>query len=170
MANWHDYIQPTELADTVSYFNDKVGESRHVSSQAALTVAQQACDYYSYLSSDEEVADAIRYDVQSFAEYATLGVNVSDGLEYADRYAPLLASGHPDNGFKNLDEAATWISGAPELNWAARRAIVAALSPASSEVETLHANTRLMLMSKDGQLSDSTAAYLEKALSSASSE
>jgi hypothetical protein len=170
MAKWHDYIQPTELADTITHFNDKVGDSRHISSEAALSVAQLACDYYSYLDSSEEIADAIRYDVQSFAEYATLGVNVSGELEFSGRYAPLLASGHPDNGFKNLDHAANWISGAPELNNTAKRAIVAALSPKSSEVETLHANTRLMLMSKDGQLSDSTAAYLEKALSLVSSK
>jgi hypothetical protein len=169
MANWHDFVQPTELADTVSYYNDKVGESRHVSSEATLAVAKQACDYYSYLDADER-ADAIRYDIQSFAEYATLGVNVSEGLEFAPRYSSLLAAGHPDRGFKDLDAAASWISGAPELNSAARRAIVAALSPASSEVEVLHANTRLMLMSKEGNLSDSTAAYLEKALSSTQSE
>jgi hypothetical protein len=169
MANWHDFIQPTELADTVSYFNDKVGETRHVSSEATLAIAKQACDYYSYLDAEER-ADAIRYDVQSFAEYATLGVNATDGLEFADRYAPLLAAGHPSKGFKDLDAAASWISGAPELNAAAKRAIVAALSPTSSEVEILHANTRLMLMSKDGQLSDLTAAYLEKALNSSQGE
>lgn len=169
MANWYDLIQPTELADTVSYYNDKVGETRHVSSEATLSVARQAYDYYSYLDADER-ADAIRYDVQSFAEYATLGLNVSEDLEFADRYEPLLAAGHPRKGFKNLDAAATWISGAPELNSAARRAIVAALSPTSSEVEVLHANTRLMLMSKDGQLSDITATYLEKALNSSQSE
>lgn len=169
MANWYDLIQPTELADTVSYYNDKVGETRHVSSEATLSVARQAYDYYSYLDADER-ADAIRYDVQSFAEYATLGLNVSEDLEFADRYEPLLAAGHPRKGFKNLDASATWISGAPELNSAARRAIVAALSPTSSEVEVLHANTRLMLMSKDGQLSDITATYLEKALNSSQSE
>lgn len=165
MAKWHDFISPDELADTASYFNDKVADSRKISADSIISVASMACDYYGYLEDSDAIADAIRYDVQSFAEYATLGYTETTELEFADRYSSLLAAGHPHNGFSDMENLAGWISGAPELSREARHAIVAALSPKSSEVEVLHANTRLFLIAKDGELSDATAELLELALS-----
>jgi hypothetical protein len=165
VPTWDTYINPEELADTFSYYNSKVGDSRAVDAQTAVKVAQQACNYYSYLSS-EEIADAIRYDVQSFAEFATTGFNVTDELEFHSRYQPLLASGHPDSSNPNKEKVAEWISGAPEISDRARDAIVAALSPEVDEVTLVHANTRLVVMAREGLLSDATMVLLERALSS----
>lgn len=164
MASWDQYITPEELADTFSYYNSKVGESRHVDAQTAVKVAQQACNYFSFLEGDER-ADAIRYDVQSFAEYATTAFNVDDELEFNDRYTALLASGHPYNPKGNRENLAEWIAGAPEVSDRARDAIVASLSPEVDEMTLLHANTRLIIMAREGQLSESTMLLLEKALS-----
>lgn len=165
MPSWDSYISPEELADTFSYYNSKVGDSRSVTAETAVKVAQQACNYYSYLDADE-IGDAIRYDVQSFAEYATTGFNVTDELEFDSRYQPLLASGHPDSTNPDKEQVAEWISGAPEISERAKDAIVAALSPEVDETVLLHANTRLIVMAREGLLSDATMVLLEKALSS----
>jgi hypothetical protein len=168
MSKWHNYITPDELADTASYFNDKVLGSRKITPEAVIQVAQMASEYYSYLNDHDAIADAIRFDVQSFSEYATMGYIANENLEFADRYASLLAAGHPHNGFNDLEISAKWISGAPELTSQAQHAIIAALSPKSSDIEQLHANTRLTLIAKNGELSDDTAEFLEAALSSIS--
>ncbi len=163
MNTWDQFISPDELADTISYYNSKVGESRHITAATAVEVAQQACNYYSYLEDDER-ADAIRYDVQSFAEYATTAFNVTDELEFNSRYTALLSSGHPYSESQDRENLAEWLAGAPEVSEKARDAIVASLSPDVDEVTLLHANTRLILMAKRGQLSDQTMFLLEKAL------
>lgn len=164
MANWDEFISPEELADTFSYYNSKVGESRQISAETAVQVAQQACNYYSYLEGEER-GDAIRYDVQSFAEYATTAFNFNDELEFSPRYTYLLASGHPYSESQDKESLADWIAGAPELTDKARQAIVASLSPGIDDVTLLHANTRLILMARQGQLSDQTMYLLERALS-----
>jgi hypothetical protein len=160
---WDQFISPDELADTISYYNAQVGESRHVTASTAVEVAQQACNYYSYLEDDER-ADAIRYDVQSFAEYATTAFNVVDDLEFSPRYLPLLSSGHPYSESQDKESLAEWLGGAPEVSDSAKDAIIASLSPDVDEVTLLHANTRLILMAKRGQLSEQTMFLLEKAL------
>lgn len=164
MANWDEFISPEELADTFSYYNSKVGESRQISAEVAVQVAQQACNYYSYLESEER-GDAIRYDVQSFAEYATTAFNFDDELEFSPRYSHLLASGHPYSENQDREALAEWVAGAPELTEKAREAVVASLAPDVDDVTLLHANTRLILMAREGQLSDQTMYLLEKALS-----
>lgn len=164
MANWDEFISPEELADTISYYNLKVGESRRISANEAIQVAQQACNYYSYLDAEER-KNAIRYDVQSFAEYATTAFNVEDELEFSPRYTHLLASGHPFAENPDKESLAEWIAGAPEVSERAKDAIIASLSPNVDDVTLLHANTRLILMAREGQLSDETMYLLERALS-----
>ena len=165
MATWDSYVTPEEVADTVSYYNEKVGESRHVDATTAISVVTQAFNYYNYLE-DEERADAIRYDLQTFCEYATTAFNTEEELAFSDRYSTLLASGHPYSGKTDKFEKAEWLSGAPELSYAGKSAIVAALSPKADEETVRHANVRLTVMAQEGMLSDSTMYLLEEALRS----
>jgi hypothetical protein len=165
MATWDSLLHPTEVAETINYFNEKVGPSRFVSASTALSVVVQAFSYYDYLEDDEK-ADAIRYDLQSFCEYATTAFNQNSELEFADRYRALLASGHPRSVKPEKAEVAEWISGAPELDHRSQAAIVAALSPEAHAETVRHAHVRLALMAQEGLLSFETMSLLEEALTS----
>jgi hypothetical protein len=165
MNTWNSYLSPEEVADTVSFYNEAVGETRHVSAETAINLVEQAFNYYSYLGDDER-ADAIRYDLQSFCEYATTAFNVEESLEFSDRYLGLLASGHPYSGKMEKQSMGEWLSGAPELTSSARSAIVASLSPEADDDLVRHANIRLTLMAERGELSPTTMLLLEQALSS----
>lgn len=164
MSNWDSVIHPGEVADTVNYFNEKVGSSRHVKSATAISVVAQAFNYYDYLEGEEK-ADAIRYDLQSFCEYATTAFNQGRELQFSDRYSSLLASGHPYSPKLDKVELAEWISGAPELDARGKTAIVAALSPEAHSETVRHAYVRLTVMAQSGMLSRETMSLLEKALS-----
>lgn len=165
MNTWENLLNPDEIADTVSYYNEKVGQSRHVDAATAVSVVSRAFNYYDYLD-DEGRADAIRYDLQSFCEYATTAFNVEDELKFSDRYVGLLASGHPKSPKAKKDLVVEWISGAPELNLSGRNAIVAALSPDAHPETVRHAHVRLTVMAQSGLLSEQTMSLLEKALTS----
>lgn len=165
MKTWNSYLTPEEVADTVSYYNEKVGESRHVDAATAVAVVEQAFNYYNYLE-DEERSDAIRYDLQSFCEYATTAFNAEDGLEFSDRYSGLLASGHPYSVTQNVEDLGEWIAGAPELTHQGRTAVIASLSPKADPETVRHAHVRLTLMAQNDELSPSTMYLLESALSS----
>jgi hypothetical protein len=163
MKTWDFFVAPEEVADTVSYFNEKVGESRHVDANTAIAVVVQAFNYYDYLE-DEERSDAIRYDLQSFCEYATTAFNVEDSLEFSNRYSSLLSSGHPRSAKSNKVDLSEWIAGAPELDDTSRSAVIASLSPEAGEDLVRHAHVRLTLMAQDGRLSRPTMVLLEEAL------
>jgi hypothetical protein len=163
MKTWNAYVNLEEVADTVSYYNQKVGISRHVTAETAVKVVEQAFNYYDYLEGREK-SDAISYDLQSFCEYATTAFNVEDSLEFSDRYSPLLASGHPRGLRPIKSEIPEWIAGAPELDGTARSAIIASLSPEADEDLVRHAHVRLSLMAQDGRLSPATMVLLEEAL------
>ncbi|NBU22546.1 MAG: hypothetical protein EBS38_01310 [Actinobacteria bacterium] len=165
MSTWDSLINPIEVAETVNYFNEKVGPSRYVSSSTAISVITQAFNYYDYLEGEEK-ADAIRYDLQSFCDYATTAFNQDNGLEFADRYRALLASGHPRSLRPEKAEVAEWIAGAPELDHRSQAAIVAALSPEAHAETVRHAHIRLALMAQEGLLSFETMSLLEEALTS----
>lgn len=165
MNTWDSLINPEEIADTVSFYNEKVGESRHVTAETAIKVVSQAFNYYDYLE-DEERADAIRYDLQSFCEYATTAFNSEDDLSFSDRYTSLLASGHPYSLKVDRSALADWIAGAPELTYSGKSAIVAALNPYSDLEVVRHANIRLTIMAQNSELSLNTMYLLEEALRS----
>lgn len=163
METWDAYINPEEVADTVTYYNQKVGSSRHVNAETVVKVVQQAFNYYDYLEGRAK-SDAISYDLQSFCEYATTAFNVEDSLEFSDRYSPLLASGHPRSLKPTKSAVPEWIAGAPELDGTAKSAVIASLSPGADEDLIRHAHVRLSLMAQGGRLSPSTMFLLEEAL------
>lgn len=165
METWNSYVSPEEVADTVSYYNNAVGESRQVSATTAVSLVEQAFNYYSHLEGEER-ADAIRYDLQSFCEYATTAFNAGEDLEFSDRYSPLLASGHPYATNRDQEALGEWIAGAPELAHKGKAAIVAALSPDVDSDTVRHAHVRLTVMAQNNELSASTMYLLEEALRS----
>ena len=165
MTTWDSLINPMEVAETINYFNEKVGPSRYVSASTAISVIAQAFNYYDYLEGEEK-ADAVRYDLQSFCEYATTAFNEENELQFADRYRTLLASGHPRSVKPDKAEVAEWIAGAPELDHRSQAAIVAALSPEAHSETVRHAHVRLALMAQEGLLSTQTMSLLQEALTS----
>lgn len=141
--------------------NSEFGVSRHVSKEDAYAVARAAVDKYEYLS-DEELYDAVLWEVQTFAEYATTGE--SEDLEELSAYAELLPEGHPATE-PSIVASATWLAGASDFDNSSRDAVLTAFSETEDYVLTMHATTRLRAVISSGNLSATTLYQLKDLVS-----
>lgn len=141
--------------------NSEFGVSRHVSKEDAYAVARAAVDKYEYLS-DEELYDAVLWEVQTFAEYATTGE--SEDLEELSAYAELLPEGHPATQ-PSIVASATWLAGASDFDNSSRDAVLTAFSETEDYVLTMHATTRLRAVISSGNLSATTLYQLKDLVS-----
>lgn len=141
--------------------NSEFGVSRHVSKEDAYAVARKAVDKYDYLP-DEELYDAVMWDVQSFVEYATTGET-----DYADEmaeYSNSLPEGHPSTE-SSVVASATWLAGASDFDNSSRDAVLTAFSETDDYVRAMHATTRLRAIISSGELSSTTLHYLKDLVS-----
>ncbi len=148
-------------AATIDYVLDSVnsefGVSRHVSKEDAYAVARKAYEKYESLS-DDELYNAILWEVQSFAEYATSGE--SEDLEDMAEYSSLLPEGHPATE-PSITASATWLAGASDLDNSSRDAVLTAFSESEDYVRAMHATTRLRAIISSGDLSAKTLNQLK---------
>lgn len=142
------------LVDTI---NSDFGVSRHVTKEASYSVAQKALDKYEYLE-DEEVYQAILWELQNFAEYATSGE--SENVEELSEYSSLLPEGHPSTE-PSIVASATWLAGASDLDNSSRDAVLTAFSETEDYVRAMHATTRLRAIISSGTLSSQTLHLLK---------
>ena len=127
----------------VDSINSEFGVSRHV-------------------SKEDELYDAVMWDVQSFVEYATTGET-----EYADEmseYAGLLPEGHPSTE-SSVTASATWLAGASDFDNSSRDAVLTAFSETDDYVRAMHATTRLRAIISSGNLSPKTLYHLKDLVS-----
>jgi hypothetical protein len=137
--------------------NSEFGESRRVSAETAYEIARKAVDKYDYLP-DEELYDAVMWELQNFLDYATSGE--SDYKEEFSLYSEYLPEGHP-NTKAALAASAAWISGAPDLDEKSRDAIVTAFSETEDYLAATHSTTRLRALISGGGLSVQTLKHLK---------
>ncbi len=137
--------------------NSEFGESRHVSAETAYEIARKAVDKYDYLP-DEELYDAVMWELQNFLDYATSGE--SEYKEEFSLYSEYLPEGHP-NTKAALAASAAWISGAPDLDEKSRDAIVTAFSETEDYLAATHSTTRLRALISSGELSVKTLKHLK---------
>ena len=145
----------------VEAVNSDFGVSRHVSKEDAYAVARAAVDKYEYLS-DDELYDAVLWEVQSFAEYATSGE--TEDLEDLEAYASLLPEGHPATE-PSIVASATWLAGASDFDNSSRDAVLTAFSETEDYVLSMHATTRLRAVISSGNLSATTLYQLKDLVS-----
>jgi hypothetical protein len=159
---WTDFVTAEDVVSIVDSYNAEASNIRAIDGDTALRVVELASDYYNYLDSADRAA-AIKYDLHSFAEFATTGFTSDGDLEFIDRYEALLASGHP---YVATDATATanWLAGAPELDEVSRTAVIASVAPGASDMQKLHAYTRLTVLASNNQLSPETMTLLEQVL------
>lgn len=160
--SWSDFVTAEDVISIVDSYNAEASNIRAVDGDTALKVVELASDYYNYLDSSDR-SEAIKYDLHSFSEFATTGFTSDGDLEFIDRYESLLASGHP---YVAADATATanWLAGAPELDDISRTAIIASVAPGASDMQKLHAYTRLTVLASNNQLSPETMTLLEQVL------
>lgn len=146
---------------TIDYVVDSLGSdfgvSRHVSKEDAYAVARKAVDKYEYLS-DDELYEAVLWDVHSFVEYATTGE--TEDLDEMAEYSSMLPEGHPSTE-PSIVASATWLAGAPDFDNSSRDAVLTAFSETEDYVRAMHATTRLRAIISSGELSAKTLYHLK---------
>lgn len=141
----------------VNSINSDFGSSRHVSKEDAYSVARRAVDKYAYLS-DEELYDAVLWELQTFVEYATSGE--SEDADDMAEYSSLLPEGHPSTE-ASIVASAAWLAGAPDFDNSSRDAVVTAFSESDDYVRSMHATTRLRAILSSGSLTERTLTQLK---------
>ena len=155
------FLTSDEIETVLSHYNSNVGGSRQVSLSAAAEVASRSYDAYSDGCASDKLSDAILWELHSFLEYATLGA--SEDLDVVSDHEDLLNAGHPAQGMTASAEARIdWASGAPEFDEASREVVKTALSETSSELEAVHAFSRLRALTASGKLDESTVELINK--------
>lgn len=148
-------------AATIDYIldsmNSEFGVSRHVSKEDAYAVARKAYDKYEDLT-DNELYEAVVWELQSFIEYATSGE--SEDLEDMSEYSSLLPEGHPATE-PSITASAAWLAGAPDLDNSSRDAVLTAFSETDDYVMAMHATSRLRAIISSGNLSSKTLYHLK---------
>ena len=146
---------------TIDYVVDSVnsdfGVSRHISKEDAYAVARRAVDKYEYLS-DDELYQAVLWEVQSFAEYANTGE--TEDLDDMAEYSSMLPEGHPATE-SSVVASATWLAGAPDFENSSRDAVLTAFSETEDYIRIMHATTRLRAIISSGELSPNTLYHLK---------
>lgn len=137
--------------------NSDFGVSRHISKEDAYAVARKAVDKYEYLS-DDELYEAVLWELQSFAEYATTGE--TEYPEELTEYSSMLPEGHPSTE-SSIVSSATWLAGASDFDNSSRDAVLTAFSETEDYVRAMHATTRLRAIISSGELSAKTLYHLK---------
>lgn len=144
-----------EIEEVLTYYNSAVGPARQVGITAAALVAERSYEAYSDSAESSELASAVLWELHSFLEYATLGT--SEDLEIISEHEDLLVEGHPGFGITaSTPSRISWAADAPDLEQSSREAIKTALSKTSSELEVIHAATRVKAMVSSGALDATT--------------
>lgn len=155
------FLTSDEIETVLSHYNSGVGGSRQVSLSAAAEVASRSYDSYSDGCEADKLSDAILWELHSFLEYATLGI--SEDLDIVSEHDDLLNAGHPAQGMTASAEARIdWASGAPEFDETSREIVRTALSETSSELEAVHAFSRLRALTASGKLNERTIELINK--------
>ena len=141
----------------IESINSEYGVSRHVSKESAYAVAWNAADKYDYLP-DEELYNAVLWELHSFAEYATQG-DSEDADEMAE-YSSYLPEGHPSTQ-PSITASATWLAGASDFDNSSRDAVLTAFSESEDYVRAMHATTRLRAIISSENLSSKTLHQLK---------
>jgi hypothetical protein len=153
MSEWKNFVSSYAIENILSDVNELVGEGRHIAPENLESVAASAYEYYSTYMDNSEIPNAILWDMQEYANYAS---GLGDRNEFTERYTSLLPSGHPDSESLDPVAAAAWISGSPELSPAAGAVIVASLTPTEDLLKLVHATTRLKALMASGEVADNT--------------
>lgn len=152
-----------ELEAVLSTYNSKVGSTRHVQLEDAITAAARAKSFYVDSCDSEELSNAVLWEVHNFLEYATLGI--SDDSEVVAEYSDLLSEGHP---YFALTASASskfeWLSGDLDLEESSKDALKVVLSDSPNVIEYLHASTRVKSLIATGAISALTASVLSSLL------
>lgn len=133
------------------------GVTRHLEKEDAYAIARKAYEKYESLS-DDELYQAILWELQTFTDYATSGES-----EYADElsdYAQYLPPGHPATE-SSIIASAAWVAGAPDLDNSSRDAVLTAFSETDDYVRAMHATTRLRAIISSGSLTPRTLHHLK---------
>ena len=154
-------LSSEEIEAVLSHYNSQVGGARQVALSAAAEVAARSYDAYFDSCPTAELSSAILWELHSFLEYATLGETAEPTV--VSEHDDLLTPGHPAQGMvASVDARIEWLAAAPELDESSRESVIAALSDSSSELEAVHAYTRLRALTAGGVLSSTTSALIEK--------
>jgi len=163
MSNWEDYLAIEHVEEVADKFNSKVAESRKVNLETLKAVLASAVDTYSYLEHEEDVANALEWDLHGFLEYSTQGVNAS--AEFYPRYSQLLPAGHPHFSGFDTEESVDWLLGDSSIEDSAKEVITAALTPGGDQYQKLHATVRLQTVLANGNLKPFVASFATEILS-----
>lgn len=149
-----------EIEEILAHYNSKVGEARQVGLTAAAAVAERSLDaYYDSCSSGSELFNAVSWELHTFLEYATFGVSLD--MDVVSEHDDLLNEGHPSQGLvASASSRVEWIAGAPELGESEREAIRFALSESASDLEAIHASSRIKALAASGAMSEATLGFV----------
>lgn len=158
MSEWRNFVSEYAISDVLSDVNDMVGEARQLSRRDLEAVAASAYTHYSSYLDKSEIPNAILWDVNEFANYAS-GITL-EANEYSSRYVSMLPAGHPDSANLEPIAAAAWIAADLDLSPAASAAITASLTPSDDYVKVVHATTRLRALTAAGEIPASTLSLI----------
>ena len=162
MSSWETYLDEKRALEILDKFNSKVGESRQVSLDTAKSLLASAVEKYDYIETEEEVANALEWDLYGFTEYATQGINASG--EFYSQYADLLPEGHPHFSGYDTEESVNWLLGDKNIDTSHAEVITASLSENSDQYKKLHATVRLQALLAAGNLKPTTSSFVSEIL------
>tara|TARA_B110000503_G_scaffold142592_1_gene239895 strand:+ start:3129 stop:3647 length:519 start_codon:yes stop_codon:yes gene_type:complete len=154
MTNWKNFVSEFALGDVLSDVNELVGATRKLETTNLESVAESAYAHYSTYMDNSELPNALLWDIQEYANYAT---GLSGKNEYSEKYASLLPSGHPDSENPEALAAAAWIAGDASLSPSASSAIIASLAPSDDVVKVVHATARMKALIASGDIPEETS-------------
>ena len=153
-----------ELEEVLTLYNGAVGGYRRVALTAAAEVVARSYVQYKDAYSGEELSEAVLWELHSYLEYATLGME--DDIDVVASHNDLLNEGHPALALTaSLHARINWAASAPELEESAREAVKIALSSEADAIEALHATSRVKALVSSGGLSAHTAALVNSLMS-----
>jgi hypothetical protein len=153
-----------ELEEVLTLYNGAVGGYRRVALTAAAEVVARSYVQYKDAYSGEELSEAVLWELHSYLEYATLGME--DDIDVVASHNDLLNEGHPALALTaSLHARINWAASAPELEESAREAVKIALSSEADAIEALHATSRVKALVSSGVLSAHTAALVNSLMS-----
>ena len=159
-----EVLSSDDLEEVLAMYNSNVGGVRQVGLSAAAEVAARSYVSYKDAYQGEELTEAVLWELHSYLEYATLGVD--DEAEILSAHNDLLNEGHPAQAVvASLEARIRWAADAPELEESSREAIKTALSPDADSIEVLHATSRVKALVSSGKLSAHTTDLVNSLMS-----
>lgn len=157
-------LSSDDLEEVLTMYNSAVGGYRRVALTSAAEVAARSFVEYKDAYEGEELTEAVLWELHSYLEYATLGVE--DDADIVAAHSDLLTEGHPTQAVTaSLEARINWAAAAPELEEDSREAVKAALSLDADTIEALHATSRVKALVSSGKLSAHTAALVNSLMS-----